>query len=304
MRTAVIGAGAMGASFGGLLARAGRDVTLIDRWAAHVEAIRAHGLRVDWPGGEERIAVTAATPAEAGHGYDAVVVFCHQNDTAWAAGEAARRLAPDGWAVTFQNGLGQLEVLAEALGAARVVGGSTRCSAWLRGPGHAVLSHLDETCVGEVAGGTSARTTALAAALTAAGIPTDAVDDVVARIWRKWTINCAVNPICAATGLRLNEMIQVAELDALQDRVLDEVFAVADAEGVALDGASIRASIKANCRQKDNKPSMLQHLEARRPTEIDALNGIAVARGAAHGLVTPANADLVAIIKGLERRPG
>lgn len=304
MRMAVVGAGAMGASFGGLLARAGMDVTLIDRWAPHVAAIRAHGLELAWPGGETTLPIAASPPEAARAGFDAVIVFCHQNDTAWAAGEAARLLAPDGWAVTFQNGLGQLETLAAALGRERVVGGSTRCSALLRGPGTPVLTHIDETYVGEIDGGASERAGWLAGALTAAGIPTEPVDDVVARIWRKWTINCAINPICAATGLRLNEMIAVPELDALQDRVLAEVFAVAHAEGIPLDGEAIRASIKANCRKKDNKPSMLQHLEARRPTEIDALNGIAVARGAGHGIATPANADLVALIKGLERRPG
>lgn len=303
MRLAVLGAGAMGASFGGLLARTGVDVTLIDRWGEHVDRIARDGLALRWPEGEASVPLAACRPEAAPPGFDAIIVFCHQKDTAWAAGESARLLASDGYAVTFQNGLGQLEALTAALGGARVVGGSTRCSALLEGPGRPVLTHIDETSVGEPDGRASARTHDLAGRLTAAGIPTEAVEDVVARIWRKWTINCAINPLCAATGLRLNEMIAVPELDALQDRVLIEVFAVAAAEGIALDGEAIRASIKANCRKKDNKPSMLQHLEARRPTEIDALNGIAVARAAAHGLATPANAGLVAIIKGLERRP-
>jgi 2-dehydropantoate 2-reductase len=126
-------------------------------------------------------------------------------------------------------------------------------------------------------------------------------------IWQKFVINCAVNAIAATTGLRGGEIVRLPELDAFQDRVLEEIMAMTRAKEIALPNPEIAAKIKAQCHKKFNKPSMLQHVGAGRRTEIEALNGALIREARALGTATPNNDALVAPLKGRElqhqRRP-
>ncbi len=119
-------------------------------------------------------------------------------------------------------------------------------------------------------------------------------------VWQKFIVNCAVNAISATTGLRAGELVRLPELDAFQDRVLEEVMAVIGAKGIRLPNPEIVAKIKAQCHKKFNKPSMLQHVEAGRRTEIDALNGALIREAKTLGIPTPNNEALVALLKGRE----
>ena len=122
----------------------------------------------------------------------------------------------------------------------------------------------------------------------------------MAVIWEKFALNCSVNALAATTGLRAGEMTRLPELDALQDRIIAEVMAVTQAKGIRLPTPDLPAKIKAQCRKKFNKPSMLQHVEAGRRTEIDALNGALLREAKALGIATPCNEALVALLKGRE----
>jgi 2-dehydropantoate 2-reductase len=301
MRICVIGAGAMGSLYGGRLALAGYDVTLVDLWAAHVEAIASRGLRLDGVGGDLTIPVRATARAAEAAPADLAIVFVDANSTGDAARVAAEVLREGGAALTLQNGIGNVEALAAVLGRGRVLAGLSYHSAAVRGPGHVSHTHAGPTWVGELDGARTPRLAALEAALAAAGLGPAVVDDPIAHVWNKWVLNCAINPISAATGLRLGEIARTPEVDAFQDRVLDEVLAVLRAKGVRLPDPDPRATIKAHTRSKYNKPSMLQHVEAGKRTEIDALNGAAVRLGRALGVPTPYNEALVAIVKGVER---
>jgi 2-dehydropantoate 2-reductase len=299
MRITVIGAGAMGGSYGGLLARAGHEVDLIDAWQAHVDAINRDGLWVDGVRGDHRIRLKAATGPD-GPRAEVAIVFVDANNTAAAAATVGRVLAPGGCAVTFQNGIGNLEQLQGALGRERVLGGSSMCSAAIRGPGHVTLTHMGLTSVGETDGRTSPRAEALVAALAGAGFEAALEPNVTGLIWQKFVVNCATNAIAATTGLRGGEIVRLPELDAFQDRVLAEIMAVIRAKGIRLPNPDIAAKIKDNCRKKFNKPSMLQHVEAGRRTEIDALNGALLREAGALGIPMPYNESLVALLKGRE----
>ena len=128
MRICVVGAGALGASFGARLAASGHEVTLVDAWREHVEAIRRHGLRAD---GEPRVGlvrVAACLPEEVDGGHDLALIAVDANGTREAAATADRALGEGGFAATLQNGIGNVEALREVLGRGRVVGGSTMCS--------------------------------------------------------------------------------------------------------------------------------------------------------------------------------
>ena len=302
MKITVVGAGAMGASYGGHLARSGHEVALLDTWQDHVEAINRDGLRVDGVLGDHRIKVPASAAPDAARNADVAIVFVDANNTAKAGENLADLLAPDGFAITFQNGIGNVETLQGRLGKERVLGGSSMCSAAVRGPGHVVLTHHAPTSLGETDGRESERAQALAAALSEAGLETRVAPDVMATIWTKFALNCAINAICATTGLRLGEVARLPELDAFQDRVIDEILAVVAGSGIELTDPDLPATVKKHCWSKFSKPSMLQHVGAGRRTEIDALNGAIVREAGALGMPVPYNESLVALLKGRELR--
>ena len=106
--------------------------------------------------------------------------------------------------------------------------------------------------------------------------------------------------ICATTGLRLGEVARLPELDALQDRIIDEALAVTEAKGIRLPDPDIRATVKHHCWTKFSKPSMLQHVEAGRKTEVDAINGALLREARSLGIATPYNEALTALLKGRE----
>jgi 2-dehydropantoate 2-reductase len=299
MKITVIGAGAMGGSYGGLLALAGHEVSLIDAWRAHVDAIRRDGLRLDGVRGGHRVRLAAST-GPIGEGADMAIVFVDANNTGAAAETARGVLGPDGFAITFQNGIGNVETLQAVLGPERVLGGSSMCSAATIGPGHVRLTHLGKTSIGETDRSARPRTTQLAKALNDAGLETEVAPDIMAVIWEKFALNCCINALAATTGLRAGEMARLPALDALQDRIIAEVMTVTGAKGIRLPSANLPAKIKVQCKKKFNRPSMLQHVEAGRRTEIDALNGALLREAQALGVATPYNEALVALLKGRE----
>lgn len=302
MNICVIGAGAMGGSFGGLLARAGHDVTLVDTWADHVSAIRENGLMLEGVAGEHRINVRAETAIPEKLSADVVMVWTDSNHTREAAAAAARALSSDGFAITLQNGIGNVEALVAVLGKARVAGGSSMASAASRGPGRSALTHMGTTTIGELDGKISRRLENLRDALAGAGFDVRVHPDIMAVIWTKFALNCTINALCATTGLRLGEVARVPAMNRLQDRVIDEVLAVTKAKGITLDDPDFRGHIKEHCWKKFSRPSMLQHIEAGKPTEIAALNARLVEEGARLGVPTPYNDAVACLLRGVEHK--
>jgi 2-dehydropantoate 2-reductase len=302
MRVCVIGAGAMGGIFGGLLAKAGHDVTFVDTWREHVEVINAKGLLLDGVKGELVVRARAATEPPPGLAADVAVILTDANSTAQAAAAAATVLGRDGFAITFQNGIGNVEALVETLGAARVAAGSTMCSGATRGPGRSSFTHMGTTSIGEIGGGGSPRLDRFCTELAAAGLEAQVHSDIMSLIWTKFALNCSINALAAATGLRAGEFSRVPATDRLQDILLDEILAVARAKGITLTDPDFRAKVKTHSWKKYNRPSMLQHVESGRRTEIDALNARLVDEGRRLGVPTPYNDALVCILKGVEHK--
>ena len=302
MRIVVVGAGAMGAGYGGRLSRAGYDVTLLDIRREHIAAIVADGLRLSGIVGDHVVRLPARTDAAGLSPFDLAIVFVDANATAAAADTAAGLLKPEGAALTLQNGIGNLEILAARLGSARVLGGVTMNSANLPGPGQAQHSHAGPTWLGELDGTPTPRLAAIVEALTRAGLETIVTDDVQAHVWNKFVLNCAINPLCAITGLLPGEIAVTPEVDQLQTLLVEELMAVVRAKGLALPDPDPLGTIKAHCRARFNRPSMMQHVEQGRRTEIDALNGALVREAASLGLSVPYNDAIARAIKGLEKQ--
>lgn len=300
MKIAVVGAGGMGGSFGAMLARGSHDVRLVDAWEEHVTAINRDGIHVGGAVGDLQVEVPASTTVTEAGWADWVILFTDSNATRQAAETVRALLAPDGSVVTMQNGIGNVEALSELLGAERVVGGSSMCSAAVTGPGHVLLTHLDYSSIGELDGSESARVKSLADAMNAAGLKARIDERIMVKIWSKFLLNCGINALCAVTGMRTGEMTRVPEVYALQGHVIDEALAVTEAKGIELTDPDIRTTIRKAAHYRFNKPSMLQHVTAGKRTEIDAINGAIVREGKALGIATPYNEALVALLKGVE----
>ena len=302
MHICVVGAGAMGGSFAALLTRAGYDVSIIDTWAAHIEAVQTNGLTMQGALGDYTATLDAVTHTERANFADWAIVFTDSNSTSVAADTVDQVLKPDGSVITMQNGIGNVEKLVARLGAERVVGGSSMCSAASAGPGQVLFTHLATTTIGELDGLRTERIEALAALLESTGLVIQVGDQIMAKIWNKFVLNCGVNALCAVTGLRSGEMTRVPEIYALQTQVIREALEVVAAKGITLPDSAPWTTIKHSSFYKFNQPSMLQHVLAGKRTEIDAINGALVREAKVLGIATPYNEALVALLKGREHQ--
>lgn len=309
----VAGAGAVGSVVGGLLARAGARVTLLGR-SAHMQAVRADGLVVEGLFGDHRVhrLICATEPRELEGPYAAVLLTVKAYDTAATAAAVAPLLAPDGVLLSLQNGLGNLEAAARAVGAGRVLGGRVIFGAELIEPGRVrVTVFADPVLVGSPDAGATGRQVEAerwAARLAAAGVPAEPTSTLLAELWAKVLYSAALNPLGALLGVPYGALAAGPDTRAVMDAVIDEAFAVARAEGVALtwpDAAAYRATFYGRLvpSTAGHRSSMLQDMERGRPTEIDAINGEVVARGAARGVPVPTNTVLTRLIRA-RARPG
>jgi len=307
----IAGAGALGSVVGGLLAAAGWPVTLLGR-PAHMEAIGASGLAIDGLFGTHRIRGLgcATDPAQLDGPYAAVFMTVKAYDTAAMAAAVAPHLARDGFLLSLQNGLGNVEAAERALGAARVLGARVIFGSELVAPGHArVTVYADPVLIGSPDPTDARRQDAAArwaAELSAAGIPAKLTGALTAELWAKVLYNAALNPLGALLGVPYGDLPVDRDTRMIMDAVIEEAFAVARAEGVELawpDASGYRAVFYGRLVPSTaaHRSSMLQDIERGRPTEIDAINGQVAARGAAHGVPTPVNATLARLIRARTR---
>jgi 2-dehydropantoate 2-reductase len=301
MRIYMIGAGAMGSVYGGLLTRAGYEVTLIDPRADHVGVIVREGLTIEGVRGRHVVRLPAQTSHAGLLPADFAIIFTDANATKEAARTAAQVLKPDGFVLTLQNGIGNIEALVAELGEARVIAGVSMNSAANPEPGRAQYTNAGMTSIGELDGRNTKRIAEVARMLNKAEIETTVIPDPMAYIWGKFVLNCAINPLTAVTGLRGGEMYRTPEVDALQDCIIDEILMVVERKGIRISESDPRKKIKEHCRVRYNRPSMMQHVEQGRRTEIDALNGALVREARALGIPVPYNEAIVAVVKGLEK---
>src|SRR5262245_18562684 len=297
----MIGSGAMGSVYGGLLAHAGFDVTFIDPREDHIGRVQRDGVIIEGVRGLHVIRLPAVTTHRGLPPADFVIVFTDANSTQEAARAAREVLKPEGVALTLQNGIGNVEKLVAELGKVRVIAGVTMNSGALPEAGRAAYTNAGVTSIGELDGRITPRLEEVAGMLNQAGIETRIVPDLMAEVWTKFVLNCAIHSLTAATGRRSGEMYRTAEVNALQDRILDEILAVVERKGIRLTEPDMRKKIKAHCRVRYNRPSMMQHVERGQRTEIDALNGALVREAKALGMAVPYNEAIVAVIKGVEK---
>jgi 2-dehydropantoate 2-reductase len=320
MRIGIIGAGAIGCVVGGLLTKAGHDVTLVDQWPEHIETMKQRGLRLSGTCGEHTIPVKAlhihelqgvATP------FEAIFVSVKSYDTEWAAQMALAYLKqPDGVVVDFQNGVND-ERVASVVGKARCLGCVITIGAGMYEPGHAMRT--DSGSVGFKIGEHDGRDTPRAQAL--ARVMNDVAGAKVTtnlwgERWSKLAVNCMANPLAGLSGLGSAEVRTAPIPRRIAIHVAAEVIQVGRAAGYEVepiygidarrfvDAAqgkgwdAVEADMAASVKfLTGGRPSMLQDVMKGRRTEIDYLNGYVSQQGKRLGVPTPVNDAVVAAVR-------
>jgi 2-dehydropantoate 2-reductase len=293
MKIAVMGAGAVGCYYGGMLARAGHDVMLIGR-PQHVEAVERQGLRLETQTFDERIRVSASTEASAVRGAQLVLFCVKSTDTETGAAAIKPHLAADALVLSLQNGVENADLL-RALLSQEVAAAVVYIGTEMAGPGH--VRHHGR---GELVIEPSKATDEVANALIAAGVPTDISDNVRGALWAKLILNCVYNALSGITQLPYGRLVKGAGVTTVMRDLVEECVAVAKADGVTIPGdidAAVRKIVESMPSQYS---STAQDLARGKRSEIDHLNGLIVRRGEALGVATPANRLLHAIVKLIE----
>jgi 2-dehydropantoate 2-reductase len=302
VRVCVVGCGAVGALFAANLAQLDDvEVWGYDVWQEHVDAINRDGLTLTGAGAVVGRLRATVDPAEI-PSCDFGIVATKSMHTAGAVAAVAQAFA-DGCVCSVQNGVGNEEAIAECV--ERVIRGTTFPAGKVVGPGRVQWDVKGDTTIGpfEPRPAPMSEIERLAEACTRAGMPTKAVTDARGPQWRKLIFNAATNPIGALTGLTHGRVCEDPALRALVTALVDEGKAVAVAQSIHLD-ADPEDLIDYAARPDvayDHKASMLQDVEARRQTEIDFLNGGVARFGREHGVPTPLNDAVLALVKGVER---
>lgn len=298
----VAGAGAIGCFYGAMLSRAGHRVTLVGR-AAAVQAIAAHGVRLQRRGQEEAIPVAATADIDTVRDADLVLVAVKSGDTDTIAQELAPRLRADALVLSLQNGVENAATLARRL-RHLIVPAVVYVATAMPEPGRVVHAGGGDLVIG--AGdaraandaGLPARLQSVVDLFASAGVTVRISPDVMGELWTKLMANCAWNAVSALTQAPYGRIAEVAAMGVLQRQIVAEVVAVAQADGRTMDFEAAIATMQAIAvRMPAQRSSTAQDLSRGKPTEIDHLNGFVARRGAELGVATPVNQALHALVK-------
>lgn len=303
MKIAVIGTGAMGSIYAGLLADAGNEVWAIDIWEAHLNAIRASGLRIEGASGDRVVKnLNVATDPAAVGPCDLYIIATKASGVGSAAQSISSQLQEDSLVLTIQNGLGAGERICQYLPSRNVMlGVAGGFGASIVGPGHAHHNGMELIRVGEMEGGLTERVEQIAQLWREAGFNVKAFEDINQLIWEKFICNVTFSAPCTVFNRTVGEIMadphswQIAlecGLEAYRAGCAKRVnFSFDDAATYITEfGQMIPGA----------KPSMLQDHLSRRPSEIDAINGMVPVVAADVGSTAPYNEVVTAIVKSRE----
>jgi len=302
MKIAVMGTGAMGSVYAGLLADAGNEVWAIDVWPEHVAAMREHGLRVEGASGDRTVRLNAtADPAEAGP-CDLVIIATKASGVGPAARAAEPLLRADTLILTIQNGLGAGERICEHRSPDNVLlGVAGGFGASMKGPGHVHHNGMELIRLGEMAGGMTDRLRRVEAVWREAGFNVRSFADIEQLIWEKFVCNVTFSGPCTVLRKTIGEVMASEPAWGVALRCGLEAHAAGVAKGVNFSFDDAAGYIHAfGSKMPGARPSMLlDHLAGRR-SEIDAINGMVPVVAREVGTEAPANEVISSLVRDLE----
>ena len=302
-KIAIIGTGAMGSVYAVHMAEAGHEVWAIDGWPEHVSAIQQGGLRLEGVSGDRTLTSIRATKtlAEAG-ACDLYIIATKASGVGDAARQVAQVMKPDSLVLTIQNGLGAGERIAAHMPVDNVLlGVADGFGASLRGPGHAHHNAMKLIRLGEMSGGMTDRLSKLETLWQGAGFNARAFADITQLIWEKFICNVTLSAPCTTFDCNVGELMNNEAAWQIALACAFEAYQCGLAEGVAFSFNDPVAYVTdfASLMPHASPSLRLDHM-ARRPSEIDAINGMVPVIGARHGIATPHNQTLSAIVRARE----
>ena len=302
MKTVIIGAGAMGSLFGGLLSFTGEEVWLVDIWKEHIHTIRSKGLSMEEKGKIQTITLNATVDVTSLGKADLVLYFVKTYHTEKAVSDSLALEKEDTLFLTLQNGLGNEETICRQVDRKKVLLGVTGHGATLLAPGHIRHAGWGKTYVGELDGKITDRINQIAQMFRKAGFETEVSPHIHDLVWEKLFVNVGINPLAAITGLKNGQLLDYPETLRLSEALVSEAIEVAKRRGIQIEGNPIdrvKAVIEAT---RENRCSMGQDLDYKRRTEIDAINGAIVREAKQLGIPVPYNQMITDLIKVIEKR--
>ncbi len=306
MKIAIMGCGAMGSVYAGLLGAAGHEIWAIDSWQEHVDAMRTKGLRLEGISGDRTVKLHATTdPAEAGP-CELVILATKAMDVERAATAAKPLFGKDTVLLSIQNGLGGPDTAARVVGKERVmVGVVGGFGASMRGPGHAHHNGMELVRLGEFGGPITPRLDAVAEVWRSGGFRVKCFDDIDQLIWEKLICNVCFSGTCTLTGLTIGEVMNDADAWRSASGCATEAYNVARARGIKLDFDDPVAYVhNFGTKIPGARPSMLLDHMAKRMSEIDAINGAIPPAAESVNVAAPFNTVVSALVRAKERKMG
>ncbi|MFZ5995366.1 MAG: ketopantoate reductase family protein [Thermodesulfobacteriota bacterium] len=302
-RVAVIGPGAIGLFFGGLLSRLGLDVRFLDKLEERAAHLVGHGLLLEEPTGVTSIPLKVTTNTVDIGPCDLIIICVKSYATESAASLLPSLIYQNTLVLTLQNGLGHVEILKKVLPERQIAVGVTFHGVTLVETGHIrhagegptyIGSFLpDERMRGQIAG--------LAEILTAAGLATTVADNIEEIVWNKLLINTGINALSAITRLKNGDLVKSPEIQNLMAMAVAEALAVARGKGLQVNPQAVEAAKAACLATAENRSSMLQDVLNKKRTEIEAINGAVVKEAKTLSIATPVNEVLTILVKGIEK---
>jgi 2-dehydropantoate 2-reductase len=301
MKIVIMGAGAMGSLFGGLLALSEEEVWLVDILKEQIDTIRSVGLTLEDKGKRQIIRVNATSDAASIGKADLVIFFVKTYHTEKAASDALVLQKKDTVFLTLQNGLGNEEAICKGVDRKNVMLGVTNHGATLLGPGHIRHAGWGKTYIGELDGKMTDRVTQIAQVFNKAGVETEVSSNIHRVVWNKLFINVGLNAVAALTGLKNGQLLDYPETLRLLEALVSEAVEVAGKKGIPIEGnplEKVKAVVEAT---RENRCSMGQDFDHRRRTEIDAINGAVVKEAERLGIAVPFNQAITDLVKVVEK---
>ncbi len=304
MKIAIVGAGAMGSLYGAMISESDHEVWLLDVWKKHIETVNSDGLIIEKGSGQKKYEKLKATtdPSEIGV-VDLAIIFVKSTLTADAVRSNKSIFADNTIVLTLQNGVGNIEKIAENINKNNVIAGTTAHGSTILGPGRIRHAGEGKTIIGELDGSESKRVAEIAEIFNASGLQTDISNNVIGLIWDKLVVNVGINALTAITEMSNGELVKCPEIEEILEVAVREAVSIAELKGIQLGSSDpVKHTKDVAIATAANKSSMLQDILNKRKTEIEMINGAVVTEGKALGVNTPVNLVLTNLVKWKQRR--
>jgi 2-dehydropantoate 2-reductase len=301
MKIVMMGSGAMGGLFGGLLTLSGEEVWLVGNRKEQIDRIRSAGLTFEEKGKSQIIPMNAALDATSVGKADVVIFFVKTYDTEVAVSDALVLEKEDTIFLTLQNGLGNEEVICQKIDRKKVMLGVTGHGATLLGPGRIRHAGWGKTFIGELDHRITDRASRIAQTFCEAGIETEVSSNIHDHVWEKLLVNVGINALTALTGFKNGQLLDYPETSRLMKKLVFEAVEVARGKGIHLEEDSIEKVRRVAEATKENRSSMGQDFDRRQKTEIDAINGAVVREARPLGIPVPFNQAVTDLVKAIEK---